>query len=175
MRIRALRHGERGPVLAVFDGLSAHSRHRRFHQPTPKLSTSTLHALTDVDDHRHVAVVAEVEGPSGPQVIGMARMIATGDGVAEVAYAVVDAWHRRGVGRRLLTELRDRAVVLGHRRLVALVMLDNRAAAALYRSVFGEVDRRWVDGALELTAHLPISEAKATAAVGAAGVGARAA
>lgn len=160
-RIRPLRDGEHEPVQAVFAGMSPRSRHQRFHQPTPKLSGSALRLLTDVDDHRHVALVAEVSGPDGPRPIGIARCVAIDDRVAEVAYEVVDDWHGRGVGRQLLTALAVRAEALGYRRLVALVLPGNRAAAALLRSVFADVTQRHVYGAMELTAEMAPAAATA--------------
>jgi L-amino acid N-acyltransferase YncA len=155
MRIRALRRGEHEPVRTVFDGLSAHSRYQRFHGPTPKLTASMKRLLTDVAGARHIALVAEVEGPRGWLPVGIARLIATGDGVAEVAYEVVDEWHNRGIGRHMLTELRRHAAVHGYRTIVALVLPDNRSATALFRSVFPTVTQRRMYGVYELTAHMP--------------------
>ena len=37
---------------------------------------------------------------------------------ADVAVMVADAWHHRGIGRRLLEPLRERAVQRGFRRCV---------------------------------------------------------
>ncbi|MBW3604218.1 MAG: GNAT family N-acetyltransferase [Actinobacteria bacterium] len=87
--------------------------------------------LTAVDDDRHVALIAEVSNSDEVTAVGVARLIAVGDDTAEVTFAIVDAWHGRGIGRRLLTALRYRAIDLGYRMVTAHVMAENRAAAGL--------------------------------------------
>lgn len=156
IRLRPLRRGESGPVDAVFEGMSAHSRHLRFHGPRPRLTDKMRHLLTDVDDHRHVAIVAEVcrEGEAVP--VGIGRLIATADGAAEIAFSVVDAWHGHGVGRRLLTALRYRAVDLGHARIRAWIMVGNLAAERLLWSAMPEGTARRSGMAYEFTAPLPV-------------------
>lgn len=91
--IRPLAHGETAPIDAVFDGMSAHSRYVRFHGPRPRLTDTMRRQLTAVDDDRHVALVAEVSDGDDVIPVGVARLIAVGDDTAEVAFAVVDAWH----------------------------------------------------------------------------------
>lgn len=155
IRLRPLRHGETGPVDAVFDGMSSHSRHLRFHGPRPRLTDAMRRMLTDVDGRRHVALVAEAVDGGTVTPIGIGRLIATDDGTAEVAFSVVDAWHGRGVGRRLLTALRHRAVDLGHTRLRAYVMVGNLAASRLLWSVLPDGTARRVGMAHEFTAPVP--------------------
>lgn len=153
--LRPMERGETAVVEAVFDGMSSHSRHLRFHGPRPRLTGPMRRELSDVDDRCHVAIVAEVVTDAGRAPIGIGRLIATGPGLAEVAFAVVDRWHGLGVGRRLLTALAHRAVDLGHRRLTAYVMLENLAAIRLLRSVFPDVEIVRDGMTLELTATVP--------------------
>lgn len=153
--LRPMQHGEVDTVEAVFEGMSSHSRHLRFHGPRPRLTGPMRRALTDVDGERHVAVVADVVTDGRRHPIGIGRLITTGDGTAEVAFAVVDRWHGLGVGRRLLTALVHRATELGHRRLTAYVMLENLAAVRLLRSVLDDVEVTRDGMTLELTAPVP--------------------
>ena len=96
--LRPLERGAEDPVLAVFDGLSPRSRELRFLTGVPRLTKHMLTALTDVDSCRHVAWVALVDGrPSG-----IARYVRVSDDTAELAFEVVDAQHRRGLGLLLL-------------------------------------------------------------------------
>lgn len=162
IRIRPLTRGEREPVRTVFAGMSQRSRYLRFHSPLPRLTSPTERLLTDVDGDRHTALVAELAGKNGWIPLAIGRLIATGDGVAEVAFEVVDEWHGRGIGRRLLTALYQRAAELGYRNVVALVLAENRRAMALVRSVFPEVTARRVGSVIELTGLVP--EPIATAA-----------
>lgn len=116
-----------GIVDAVFGALSPRSRYLRFHSPVPRLTAPLRAHLADLDGHRHVALVAEAQGVP----IGIARFVATGDGEAEMAVAVVDRWQRRGVGQRLLTALTGIAADLGYTRLTGSVLPENTAMLAL--------------------------------------------
>ncbi|WP_222598515.1 GNAT family N-acetyltransferase [Lentzea tibetensis] len=119
-------------VEAVFEGLSARSRYLRFHAPAPRLTSAMRRALTDVDGHDHAAVAAV----SGGRSIGIARLIATGCGRAEIAVSVADAWQRRGVGRRLLTALGDLAARLRYTELYGEVLPENDVMLRLVRRAF---------------------------------------
>lgn len=155
IRLRPLCNGETDVVDAVFAGMSARSRRLRFHGPRPRLPAAMRRALADVDGRRHLALVAEVDDGAGIEPIGIGRLIALGDGVAEVAFAVADRWHGHGVGRRLLRALRGRAIDLGHDAVVAHVMIENRAALHLLRSVFPSSSVRREGSTVELAAALP--------------------
>ncbi|HLU59910.1 MAG TPA: GNAT family N-acetyltransferase [Pseudonocardia sp.] len=119
-------------VDAVFAGLSPRSRYLRFHAPVPHLSDAVRARLVDIDGARHAAVVAEVDG-GGP--IGIAQVFGPGHGTADVAVAVVDAWHRRGVGRRLLTAVAALAEQIGYTELRGAILPENAAMLGLARSV----------------------------------------
>ena len=96
--LQPLERGAEAPVLAVFDGLSPRSRELRFLTGVPRLTKHMLAALTDVDDCRHAAWIALVDGrPSG-----IARYVRVSADTAELAFEVVDAQHRRGLGLLLL-------------------------------------------------------------------------
>jgi GNAT superfamily N-acetyltransferase len=148
VRIRPLRAGEDGPVDAVFDGLSPHSRYLRFHAGLPRLTAALRASLVAVDGSRRVALVAE--STVGGEPVGIARFVATGSDRAELAVAVVDAWQGCGVGRRLLEELRRAALDLGYRELTALVLPENRTMVTLLRRVFPGTVAAVDGGALEL-------------------------
>lgn len=165
IRLRPLRRGETAVVDTVFDGMSAHSRHLRFHGPRPRLTEAMRRALTDVDGVRHVALVTEAVVDGTPEPIGIGRLVGIGDGTAEVAFSVVDAWHGRGVGRRLLVALRHRAIDLGFARIVAHVMVGNRAADRLLWSVLPEGSATRTGMAFEFAAPLPARPAAPSVAL----------
>jgi GNAT superfamily N-acetyltransferase len=149
VRIRELRPGEYHPVDAVFAGLSPESRYLRFHAGLPRLPDALREVLVAVDGSRHVALVAEALPDAEP--VGIARFVATAPDRAELAIAVIDPWHRRGVGRRLLEELRQRADQSGYRELTALVLPQNRAVLRLLHRVFPGTRTAVDDDVLELT------------------------
>ncbi|HJU48447.1 MAG TPA: GNAT family N-acetyltransferase, partial [Gaiellaceae bacterium] len=139
VRIRRLRRGERRPVLEVFAGLSERSRGLRFLGPKPRLGERELATLVDVGAERQ-AVVA-IERSTG-RTVGVARFAPDGDGTAEVAFAVVDAWQGRGVGRLLADELREVGLGVGLTHFTATVAAGNAAAAALLRRLGEPVEMR---------------------------------
>jgi GNAT superfamily N-acetyltransferase len=132
-------------VDAVFAGLSPHSRYLRFHSPIPRLPASVRARLVDIDGTRHAAVVAETAGPDGQEPIGLAQVFGAGHGTADVAVAVVDAWQRRGIGRRLLTAVAALAEEIGYTELRGTVLPENVAMQRLARSVLPWA-RPWFDG-----------------------------
>ena len=63
-------------------------------------------------------------------------------GAAEVAIAVDDEWQRRGIGRRLLTELVGRARAEGVTRLLAYVDAQNGPVLAWIAPAGGVAESR---------------------------------
>ena len=142
-----------GDVLdAVFAGLSMHSRHMRFHSPIPRMTPAVRRTLADVDGRDHIALGAFAGRRCEP--VGLVRLISTGEGRAELAVEVVDAWQGRGIGTRLLRAVKQRAGELGYRELVAEVLAENGAVRAVLRSVFPGANVR--RSGVEITLILPV-------------------
>jgi acetyltransferase len=120
LTLRPIGPHDRAALLAAFDRLSATSRYRRLLSPDPA---------------RHRALVAE--DPATREIVGVARYVRTAGDVAtaDVAVAVVDDWHRRGVGRRLMTELIRLARRDGVTRVMGTTLVDNHASRGLLRSL----------------------------------------
>lgn len=130
--LREVRDGEEELLETVFAGMSARSRYLRFHGAVPRLTAAVRRRLVAVDGRRHVAVVALVSG----RAVGIARCLDLGDGRAELAVEVVDAWQRRGVGNDLVRAVAARARELGRTVLVAEVMAENVAMLGLLQREF---------------------------------------
>jgi acetyltransferase len=129
--IRPLRSGERDLVVEVFEGLSERSRRLRFLGPKPDLPPRDLDRLVDVESPRHRAFVA-IDPDSG-RAIGVARYVrdASESAAAEVAFAVVDEFHGRGVGSQLAGALRHQARADRVETLHGTIAPQNTAAIAL--------------------------------------------
>jgi GNAT superfamily N-acetyltransferase len=159
--LRELPPGDAGRAVdTVFAGLSARSRYLRFHSPVPRLSDSLRRQLAELDGRRRAALVAEALDHGGPFPIGIVRLADCGAGRADVAVAVVDAWQRRGVGRRLLAAAAELAERLGYTDLCGLVLPENLAMRGLIRQVFAQSRVRLDDQVLEFT--LPLGAAAYT-------------
>src|SRR5262245_5091378 len=107
--LRPLGDGEIEPLLAVFEGMSAESRYSRYFVPLERLTSSMLESLTHVDGDDHVAWLATIAG----RPAGVARYIRTRPDTAEIAFEVVDAHQRRGLGAALLDVITTAACVKG--------------------------------------------------------------
>jgi acetyltransferase len=125
VEIRALTTADREPVAEEFSHLSEQTKRRRFGGLANRLSKHDLDRLTNVDHHTHEALAAIA--PATGQILGVARYIALPNepGAAEVAIEVDGEWQGRGIGRRLMSELLERARAEGIARLVAYVSDDN--------------------------------------------------
>ena len=128
--IRPIQATDEPLVAGIFAGLSDTSRWMRFLAAKAALSPAELRFLPDIDHHDHG--------------LGFARYIRhAGDPqAAEIAIAVVDTWHRRGLGTQLLRQLSDRALRAGIDRFTALASADNAAVAALLRTIGAEPVRQ---------------------------------
>ena len=153
--IRPIRPDDREELAAGMRRLSPESRYRRFFTPTSELSSAALSYLTEVDHHDHEALVA-LE-PGSEHGIGVARFVRSPDDpeLAEVAVAVADSWHNRGVATALLDRLTERAREEGVRRFSAEVLADNRPMLELIDELGEVILRRNDHGAVELEVELP--------------------
>jgi GNAT superfamily N-acetyltransferase len=124
--IRPLARADRDALAEAFSRLSEETRRRRFRGPASRLGERELDRLTRIDHHEHEALAA-IAPDTGP-IVGVARYVVLphDPGAAEVAVAVDDEWQRRGIGRRLMSELVGRARAEGVTRLLAYVGADNQ-------------------------------------------------
>lgn len=125
---------DREALVAGFARLSPESRTSRFFTGMPKLSPLFLDRLLDVEPDRHVAVAAidlsrpPEDGDSDRGYgIGVARYFVSADDPtrAEMAVAVIDEYHHRGVGRLLLDALIGEATKNGITTFTATVLSSN--------------------------------------------------
>ncbi|MGI5129470.1 N-acetyltransferase family protein [Pseudonocardia sp. CA-107938] len=137
----------------VFAGLSVRSRYLRFHSPIPVLTPDLRRVLLPIDGHRRLAVAAWC----GRVPLGIARVTVTAPGTADIAVAVVDAWQRRGLGRRLLAAVARLAERAGVTELQGAVLPDNVAMLGLVRREYPLALRHFDGDAVQL--RIPIGSA----------------
>lgn len=126
--IRPITPDDREREAAFVRRLSPQSRYYRFHSSLRELTPELLARFTRVDYPDDMALVATVEDAGEQTQIGVARYATTppGSSTAEVAIVVEDAWQGRGIGSRLLLELRRIALAGGIRHLHMRVLPENR-------------------------------------------------
>ncbi len=143
--LRPLGPDEFEPLAEVFESMSAQSRFSRYLTGLPEMPPGMRRALTAVDGHDHVAWLASVEG----RPVGIGRYVRTAPCTAEVAFEVVDAHQRRGLGTVLVDVLSTVAAVSGIRRVEATVLPSNHPSLHLleqiglaFRASAGELEGR---------------------------------
>jgi GNAT superfamily N-acetyltransferase len=146
IEIRPLVPADRTGLAEAFLRLSEQTRRRRFGGLASRLGERDLDRLTRIDHHHHEALAATAAG----RIVGVARYIALPDDpeAAEGAVAVEDDWQGRGIGRRLISELVDRARAEGVTRLLAYVSADNLPVLGWVARVGGVAEARDGDATL---------------------------
>jgi acetyltransferase len=125
-------------LLHLFDRLSSQARRRRFHTNVDHLDAEVIsdHAynFATVDNLRTggAVVAIDYEG-AGQKIVGVLRLGAPENGVAEVAVVVRDDFQGRGVGRALLQRMPTLARQMGVHTVVASIEADNLPALRLFR------------------------------------------
>lgn len=131
--LRDIRPEDKASLQRFHARLSPETRYRRFHAAKGDLSRGDLQYLTEVDGHRHVALVAE---DAAGEFTGVGRVVGPVDDdpdLAELAIVVADAAQAGGVGRGLVQALLRRARVEGYERVVLEVQADNHRALRFFQ------------------------------------------
>jgi GNAT superfamily N-acetyltransferase len=142
--VRPLRNGETAVVQSVFDRLGERSRLLRFGGAKSVLRPGELEALALVDGN-HLVLVAWL----GTEPVGIARLVRDG-AVADVAFAVVDDYQNRGIGRVLMDRLAGNARAAGIQELRATMHADNSASLALMRRATQGLRVQYAAGQIEV-------------------------
>ena len=154
--IRPIRADDKDALVAGLGRLSERSVYQRFLSPKPKLTTSELKYLTEVDFADHYALVAVLE--RRPDVIvGVGRWVRDPEEphIAEIAIVVADDLQGRGVGTTLGRWLAHTAVQRDVTRFTASMLPSNRAAHRLFAKISQQLETTRHRGGLdELTAPL---------------------
>lgn len=139
LRIAGLLAGDTEPLRAVFEGLSATSRFRRFHTGRSRLTAGMEQRLADLETGRHEAHVAVL----ADRAVGIVRWIRSAEDQrsAELAIEVIDAEQSTGIGRQLAAQAARSALAAGVRCFLAYIDEGNQELRNLTLSYGGTVDR----------------------------------
>jgi acyl carrier protein/ribosomal protein S18 acetylase RimI-like enzyme len=106
--------------------LSKASRYNRFMVTLGELSPAKLEYLTDVDQVRHVALVATTQRDGAEVLLGVVRYIVDPEGTScEFAIAIDDAWQHSGLAGILMQALLGVARAHGLRAMHGFVLATN--------------------------------------------------
>jgi RimJ/RimL family protein N-acetyltransferase len=155
IRLRPIRPDDKDALVAGLGRLSQRSVYQRFLSPKPRLTSSELRYLTEVDFVDHYALVA-VLARCPDVVVGVGRWVrdAQAPGDAEIAIVIADDLQGRGVGTQLGVGLAAAARERGVRRFTASMLPENRAAHRLFAKISSELHLTRHRGVDELVADL---------------------
>ena len=152
VEIRPAGPGDFDAVARFHRDMSPDNLYLRFFSLSKRAGEQEARRVCRPADADHAALLALL----GPQVAGLASYELTGTpGVAEIAFAVADDMHGRGIATLLLEHL----VSLGRARRVQAFTATTLPANAAMQRVFADaglaVRRRLVDDVIELTMPIP--------------------
>jgi RimJ/RimL family protein N-acetyltransferase len=144
--LRPVRRSDVAALRDFLQHLSPESRYFRFQGTLTDLSEAEWQYLVSADGWNHVAILAW----SGSVVVGVGRFIRLEpeSDRAEVAFAIADAFQRRGLGSLLRDELVAAGTQSGIRLFRAEVLAQNRGIRGLLCHSLRVVSD--VDGAIEV-------------------------
>jgi protein lysine acetyltransferase len=153
--IREIRPDDRRLLERSRGRFSDESMRKRFLSPKPRLTTTELRYLTEVDGENHYALVA-VPLDDLDSIIAVARFVRLHDDpeTADAAIIVADDLQGRGLGRRMAQHLGDAARDRGIKRITASMLTDNKPALALMRTLSDRLESRYEEGYREVVTEL---------------------
>jgi len=161
VRIRPAVPGDWQVVHDFAEALGRESVYRRFfgfpRQPGKIIADAVCAPVPPGAPTTHGALLALV----GARMVGLAEWHRTGRaGEAEIAFAVSDDLHGRGVATLLAEHLLDAALAVGLRRLIAVTQSDNRAMLDVFTALGVPTRPTWDEGTWLLTIDLDFGAAE---------------
>lgn len=153
--VRHIQPGDKEMLAAAWLQLSQRSQYRRFLTPKPRLTSSDLRYLTEIDGHDHVALVAvRMDDPS--RFVAVARCVRLADDpeAAEVAVTVADDMQGKKIGKQLGVLLADEARERGVKRFTAALLAENRPALKLMATMTDRLESYIDHGITDVVADL---------------------
>jgi acyl-CoA synthetase (NDP forming)/RimJ/RimL family protein N-acetyltransferase len=155
VEIRHARPDDARAVQAMHAAMSADNFYLRFFSLSPRSAETEARRVCREPAPDHAALLAWL----GSRLVGVASYELAGPDTAEVAFAVPDDLHGRGIATLLLEHLVSIARERGLHAFTAETLADNTAMLAVFSGAGLPVRRRSADGIVELTFPLPGGEA----------------
>ena len=154
--IRQAGPGDEDAVRQMHARMSPANSYLRFFSLSPQSADREAKRVRRPHDVTHCALLAWL----GDQLVGVASYEPTAKpGIAEIAFAVSDHMHGRGVASLLLDHLISTARLRGVRAFTAQTLADNIAMLRVFANAGLAARRQVSDGVIETTFPLPADEA----------------
>lgn len=155
IEIRPARPQDYGAVRQMHASMSPDNAYLRFFNLSPRAAEQEAKRVCREPGEDHDALLAWL----GEELIGVASYEPTGKpGVAEIAFAVADHMHGRGVATLLLEHLVSRARAKQLRTFTAETLATNAAMLKVFADAGLSAKRQVADGTIELTFPLPTGD-----------------
>ena len=151
MTIRAAGPEDYGPVKQLHEAMSPDNLYFRFFSASRTSAEREARRVCLAGNSGLVALL----GLLGDEVVGVASYELTADATAELALAVADGMHRRGIATLLLEHVVSLARARGVKVLVADVLTDNYPVLRVLSDAGLAVQRKYDDGVVELSMPVP--------------------
>jgi len=149
--LRPIKPTDEQDLKKHFYSLSPESVHRRFNRMVRMLTNGTVRDLVNVDYHRHMAMVAVIKKGEAETILATGRYYLNDvTNMAEIAFAVLDEWQNRGIGRQLFNSLIERAKETGVAGFDAQVQTDNAPMLKILRDCGLLSESKVVEGQYEI-------------------------
>jgi acyl-CoA synthetase (NDP forming)/RimJ/RimL family protein N-acetyltransferase len=150
--IRHARPQDADDVREMHEGMSPDNIYFRFFSFSPQAPEREARRICRPPDPDHAALLARVDG----ELVGVASYEPTGKpGIAEIAFAVSDEMHGRGIATLLLEHLVSLARQRGLTAFAAETLPENLAMQRVFADAGLPVQRQFADGLVELRMPLP--------------------
>ena len=144
--VRPTRADDRDAIIALMDGLSPDSRYMRFGVARTGLRAEEAAAIAAPPGPEGLGLIA-LAGADRAEAVAVGRYVRRpGEGQAELALAVADAWQGLGLGTGLLERLLDHARRDGLDALWALVLPANARMLEVFRHLGCQVEQEVAPG-----------------------------
>ena len=155
VEVRSARRQDAEAVRAMHAAMSPDNIYLRFFSMSPSAADQEARRVCREPDSDHAALLAW----QGDRMVGVGAYEPAGKpGVAEVAFAVADDMHGRGIASMLLEHLVWQARQRGLRAFTAETLAENSAMLRIFADVGLPAKRRIAGGTVELTFPLPGSD-----------------
>ena len=155
VEVRPARRQDFEAVRAMHAAMSEDNMYLRFFSMSPVAAEREARRVCREPDPEHAALLAW----QGGRLVGVAAYEPAGKpGVAEVACAVADDMHGRGIASLLLEHLVWRARQRGMRAFMAETLAENSAMLRVFTDAGLPMKRRVAGDTVELTFPLPVGD-----------------
>jgi acyl-CoA synthetase (NDP forming)/GNAT superfamily N-acetyltransferase len=162
IEIRPAGPGDVGAVRDMHEKMSPDNLYLRFFSMSSVAAGRAARRICREPAPDHAALLAVLDGEVAGY--GTYERFGAGSASAEVAFAVTDGMHNRGVGTLLLEHLISLARGQGVRTLVAETLSENAVMLKVFADAGLRPQRALIDGMYEFTFPLPSGEADAALA-----------